>query len=502
MRSGEFTIFNPGSRETDDRDAESFYRDLNIDHLIEKMAFKWGRKIRNYYLNLPCSKEEMEYRRGVYADVKKEKVFNALIRYTESLEAVENLRKEKEKVTIPVQRAVWHIREVGEYCSALENLEHELDNADLTSEGMKDFLNVLKEALDNGGYRKLSENTAELLNEIKKLRFIITYDKDRMAVEIGEIEGNGAYDELIGNRNKKETTHLKNPFRTDPSISGLEYACLEILSKKKPEFFSRLKDIAEQNEEYENPVLKRFDREISFYLSFYSFQKEMEKEGFVFATPDTTGEKRIEAKGLYDLALALTSIGTDKKIVSNDLFYEKGEKFFVLTGPNQGGKTTFARSLGQLVYFTMMGLDVPAEYACVPYFPYIRTHFSVEESVETGRGKLMEELTRLAPMMTDEGSGAFVVINELFTTAANYDAVIMGKEVLRHFIGLNCMGIYVTHLMELTEGNEGVVSLRAMLDDRRIQTFRIMRGMADDTACAENQVNKYRLTYEQLKERL
>ena len=37
---------------------------------------------------------------------------------------------------------------------------------------------------------------------------------------------------------------------------------------------------------------------------------------------------------------------------------ETGERFFVLTGPNQGGKTTFARSLGQLVYFTRIGLDL------------------------------------------------------------------------------------------------------------------------------------------------
>ena len=189
-------------------------------------------------------------------------------------------------------------------------------------------------------------------------------------------------------------------------------------------------------------------------------------------------------------------------VIPNDLHNDKGERFFVLTGPNQGGKTTFARSLGQLVYFTKMGLDVPAVSANVPYFPDIQTHFSVEESVETGRGKLKEELTRLAPMMEENRKDTFVIINELFTTAASYDAEIMGKKVLKHFIGLGCMGIYVTHLQELAGSHEGIVSLRAMLDENRIQTFKIERGAAEDTACAENVVNRYRLTYEQLKERL
>ena len=41
-----------------------------------------------------------------------------------------------------------------------------------------------------------------------------------------------------------------------------------------------------------------------------------------------------------------------------------------------------------------------------------------------------------------------------------------------------------------------------MLDENGVQTFEIRRGAAEDTACAANQVNKYRLTYKQLKERL
>ena len=94
------------------------------------------------------------------------------------------------------------------------------------------------------------------------------------------------------------------------------------------------------------------------------------------------------------------------------------------------------------------------------------------------------------------------MINELFTTAASYDAQIMGKKVLKHFIALSCRGIYVTHLQGLAGDRDGVVSLRAMLDDNNIQTFKIQRGNDEGLACAENVVRKYRLSYEQLKERL
>ena len=341
----------------------------------------------------------------------------------------------------------------------------------------------------------------KVLTEIRRTRFVITCERDRIRVELREVAGEGAYEEWISGAVGGEITRFQNPFMADIKITELENECLEILRTKKPELFRALGKIP-TGSECETPVLRRFSEEIRFYLAFAALQREMEAAGFAFVTPGTSEERPMEAKGLYDLALAMTSLSDGRSVVSNDFSLGDGERFFVLTGPNQGGKTTFARSLGQLVYLAKMGLDVPAGSANVPFFSGIQTHFSVEESVETGRGKLMDELVRLAPMMEDYRQGSFVVINELFTTAANYDAQIMGKRVLEHFIGLGCKGIYVTHIKELAEERDGVVSLRAMLDARGVPTFEIRRGEAEDGASAAGAVNKYRLTYEQLKERL
>ena len=210
-------------------------------------------------------------------------------------------------------------------------------------------------------------------------------------------------------------------------------------------------------------------------------------------------ESEMYAKGLYDLALACAG----KDVVANDMVFYPEESFFVLTGPNQGGKTTFARSLGQLIYFSKLGLDVPAVCAKLYYFTDILTHFSVEESVETGRGKLLEELERLADMMASSlKEEPFVIINELFTTAANYDACVMGKRVLLHFMEQHCRGIYVTHLSELTGWDSRVVSLRAKLDAEGRRTFQVIRSQEDIPADAGNMVGRHGLTYRQLKERL
>ena len=501
-KNDEFSILNPGSREFDPLEGALFFQDLNLDQIIDKMSVRWGKDIKKYYRYMPASFEEAEYRRAVYRDIKNESVYASLTGFTKILEVIRELRQEKEKVRIPMQKCVWHLREVGMYCKAYEELERSLEEADISSDGLLGFRKILKDILESGGYRQLAERTEAILERIRKMRFIITYDKDRIAVVPGELEGEGAYEEMLRERAGKEIRHLQNPFAADPTLTELENSCLEILEKKDPKFFGEIKRISDMNRDYEKKVLSRFEREVVFYLSFCSFQRDMEEAGFVFSEPESCSEKNMKAKGLYDLALAMTSINSDKEIVSNDFEYQDGDRFFVLTGPNQGGKTTFARSLGQLVYLTQMGLDVPAVSANVPFFPAIQTHFSVEESVETGRGKLKEELVRLAPMMEEHQKGTFVVINELFTTAASYDAEIMGKKVLKHFTGLCCMGIYVTHLRELGGCCDGVASLRAVPDENGIPTFKIERGDAGDVSCAESVVRKYALTYEQLKERL
>ncbi|MCR5684051.1 MAG: hypothetical protein K6G81_01325 [Lachnospiraceae bacterium] len=503
LKNDEFSILNLCTEEEEPKITPSFYQDLNLTRIIDRLVSRWGKDVRKYYMWFPGSYEEEAYRREVFGDIKKEAVYAPLMTFVEELAEIERLRSEKRKVQTQIQKAVWQIRETYSYFEMYEKLEKALEQANLASEGMKSFLRILKEITGDGEYRSIRDKVHTLIKKINDLKFVLTLDKERISVTLGRVsDEEGSYGKMLREKGGKEIKPFLNPFRMDPNLTELEKACLDILINKDRDFYRTMKATAESIEGYEKPVLKRFEQEVIFYLSYLSFMRDMEKEGFYFTAPLPDGSRKMEAKGLYDLALALASLETGKKVIPNDLYYDGKESFFVVTGPNQGGKTTFARSLGQLVYFTKMGLDVPALSANLPFFTGLMTHFSVEESSDTGRGKLKEELVRLAPMMAQECRGAFVVINELFTTAANYDARIMGKKVLTHFMEAECMGIYVTHLKELAEAGEGVVSMKAVLDDQKVQTFKVLRGEADDTPSAENLVLKYRLTYGQLKERL
>jgi hypothetical protein len=104
-------------------------------------------------------------------------------------------------------------------------------------------------------------------------------------------------------------------------------------------------------------------------------------------------------------------------------------------------------------------------------------------------------------MMQREAVDSFVVINELFTTAATYDAYLMGKRVIDYFLDMNCYGVYVTHISDLAKESERVASLTAGLCERdfRTRTFRIERNTAGGVGYANTLVEKYRLSYQDVK---
>ncbi len=477
-----------------------FFEDLNLNQVIEHIQELSAVPVKKYYYCLPEDYECENYRRAVYSDVKQEEVNRLLVSFVEKMQERKAALENKNAVRIDIQRFAWHILEVFAYCEGCVDLYEGLKDISLQSKGLQAFRDTLQAHVLSEVFVSMQKGAMELKEKLQSIRVKLVCENDQIYVTEENVQG--TYQNFLMKALGVQNVYMNSPFAQTKDLTSLEEEIIQRITGKNSDVLKGAKQFYQNYKEYENEVILRFADEIPFYLSYYVFQKKMELLGFAFATPTVDEKKDMGALGLYDLALACASLNTGKSVVGNDVRFGNEERFLVVTGPNQGGKTTFARSLGQLVYLSKMGLDVPATAANVHNFSGILTHFSVEESVETGRGKLMDELVRLKPMMQEECQNAFVIINELFTTAANYDACIMGKKVLEHFIGQDCVGIYVTHLRELTEAHESVVSMRAMVDEQNVQNFKILRHEAGDCVCALNQVNKYHLTYEQLKERL
>ncbi len=104
-------------------------------------------------------------------------------------------------------------------------------------------------------------------------------------------------------------------------------------------------------------------------------------------------------------------------------------------------------------------------------------------------------------MMKQDNRCNFVILNELFTTATTNDALVMGKKVMAHFLGMDCYGIYVTHIQELAEETENIISLVAQVEDNSPdmeRTYRIVHMEAQGYGYKEPLVRKFQLRYEDI----
>lgn len=498
------------SEEIQGRKQTDFFVDLNLDQVvnqIQKCSPDYG--VKEYFYVFP-TKENLIYRQEVYRDIKKGVLYEKFMQFSADMRRSADKEISPSFSGEPLQGACWQLESVYFYCKAIlelkKTLESGFEKKEFAAAGLKELQDFLGELCQESAFAQMQKEAYDIWEMLTGTKFTLEINGNKL--RISPVAQSGTYEDLLTECFKEygvvEKGSMHSPFAGDLFLTRLERRLLQIFFGKYPQLEVSIATFAEKYQKYKNPQIVQLEKEVQFYLSYYTFQREWEAQGAIFSTPTLIEEGLVEGKEVYDLALACVNYPAEKEVVSNDFTFGRDEKFFIVNGPNQGGKTTFARSLGQLIYFTKMGLDVNAKEARVPYFDRLVTHFSVEESMESGQGKLMEELRRLAPIMNKGCEKAFVIINELFTTAAHYDGCIMGAKVLDYFMKRDCHGVYVTHLRALGEGTKGVVHMSAALDgsSEHRRTFKILRSQAEGCGYAGDIVGKYQLSYDKLQERL
>jgi DNA mismatch repair ATPase MutS len=288
-------------------------------------------------------------------------------------------------------------------------------------------------------------------------------------------------------------------------MNHIEAKIIEFVARLFPEVFGELEEFCNRNQNFIDPTIATFDREVQFYLSYFEYVGALRRGGLSFCYPRISSADRevYDCEG-FDLALAHKLLKENSTVVCNDFHLRGRERILVVSGPNQGGKTTFARAFGQLHYLASIGLPVPGGKAQLFLFDNIFTHFEKEERVENLRGKLEDDLLRIHGILDRATPRSIIVLNEIFTSTTIKDETFLSERMMEKIIALGALCIWVTFVDELASFGPQVVSMVSAVvpENPAVRTFKILRRTADGLAYAMAIAQKYGLTYEAIRKRM
>lgn len=328
------------------------------------------------------------------------------------------------------------------------------------------------------------------------------------SVTVRPYAGESDYSQDVAQTFAKFQQGAVNDYRVRlPASAGMghvEAGILELVAKLYPDIFGDLDAFVATNVAFLDDTLRTFDREVQFYLAYLEHIAVLRQAGLPFCFPEITDDPEIACHHAFDLALAWSLHLREAPIVCNDVALSGPERILVVSGPNQGGKTTFARMVGQLHYLASLGCPVPGRAARLALCDRILTHFEQQERSASLDGKLQNDLKRVHAILSQATPGSLIILNEIFTSTTLSDALTLGARVLETLMQLDARCVCVTFIDEWSRLSAQTVSLVSTVvpEDPTRRTFRIVRRPADGRAYALSIAEKYRLTYDCLTERI
>lgn len=339
------------------------------------------------------------------------------------------------------------------------------------SEGLNTLFAMLQKELSDDYLARIKNH----LNELKFRKGVL------FSAEVGEWNESTNYvlhdsakepnwfERLLGDGPPRYTFHLH----------PRDEAGARILSEMTHRGISRVAIALAQSGDHVLSFFKALRTELAFYVGCLNLYDRLaaKEEPVCFPTPVPAGERRQSFSGLYDVCL---SLHMEPRVIG-DATDADGKSLVIMTGANQGGKSTLLRSIGLAQLMMQAGMFVGAEASKAELCPALFTHYKQEEDPTMKSGKLDEELERMSDIVDHITPNSMLLFNESFAATNEREGSEIARQIVSALLEKGVKIFFVTHLYEFARGlwekkMDSALFLRAerQADGRR--TFKLLPG--------------------------
>ncbi|MHB9145124.1 MAG: MutS-related protein [Symbiobacteriia bacterium] len=488
-------------------EAPGFFVDLNLDQVVG--AITAGRDEYNLKPFFYASLHDLDtimYRQEIMRDLENDALLERIQSFAQDMHHMRERLALAGKLYYQLQKEKWFLDAVEVYCASIDRLLHDLTQMDVQSRGFLTFRTYLQDYTRSEGFASLLAESRQLQADLAEVQYSMLIKDNQIKVRHfnSEVDYSQDVEATFAKFNRGGAEDYRVKFSTWPEMNHVEAAVLNMVASLYPDTFAALDHYYSKHEHYLDDTVARFDREVQFYGAYLSYTTTLKHAGLRFCYPVVSESKEVHSREGFDLALADKLVSANSPIVCNDFYLQGGERIFVVSGPNQGGKTTFARTFGQLHYLASLGCPVPGREAQLLLFDKLLTHFEREENIKDLRGKLEDDLVRVHAILEQATPSSIVVMNEIFNSTALRDALFLSRKVMERIIELDLLCVWVTFIDELASLHPKIVSLVSTVvpENPAVRTFIVARRRADGLAYAMSVAERYGITYKRLKERI
>lgn len=262
------------------------------------------------------------------------------------------------------------------------------------------------------------------------------------------------------------------------ALANLEYQGVNLVA-----------NAAAQSADHIDSFFNMLRLELAFYIGCVNLAEKLALQGELISLPQVTpnSERRHSFTGLYDVALALTM---KQKVVGNEVNAD-GKDLVIITGANQGGKSTFLRSIGLAQLMMQCGMFVPAESFSANLCRGLFTHYRREEDASMESGKFDEELGRMSAIVDTISPNALLLFNESFAATNEREGSEIAGQIVSALLERRVKVFFVTHMYEFAQdcfgkSMENAIFLRAERQPDGQRTFKLTEGKPLQTSFGED----------------